>query len=443
MRARAILLSTLMIGLSILACGPSEVIDSVATSVAATMAAMGGETPLETAPPAAESPEPAPTEAPCVMAASLTIAYTNGGNVWFIEGTNPPIQLTSGGNADDVSISDDGQRVAFTTYDNMTGNTELRVVHSDGTGETVLLSQAQLDALYPLGDALHNLLHRRAFMPCTHNLLFNTRATFEGPGLATHDNVLLIDVDSATLTTLLNPGDGGDFTVSPDHAQIAISRPDSISLVNADGTNLRPDLLTITPVITYSEYMWSPYLRWAPGSAAVGLAMPSEDPFAPGISGTIWRIPADGSPPVALATIAGEFFFTQTRYTAISPDFAKVAFERDTATPNIMELYIANVDGTGETLYDTGNISWWNWNPDSTNFVYRTDTGDLRLGRLGAGPMTLGNGTNLRWVNTTRYLYLTGSYGSWTLKLGTLGGADTTLASPAGDFVAYDFAPKP
>jgi hypothetical protein len=39
-------------------------------------------------------------------------------------------------------------------------------------------------------------------------------------------------------------------------------------------------------------------------------------------------------------------------------------------------------------------------------------------------------------------VYLSGSSGAWTLMRGSIGGPAVALASPAGDFVAFDLAHK-
>jgi hypothetical protein len=457
-------MTMLVLMLAALACGaPSTPIPTdsgpLETSPPATPIPTEGG-PLETSPPATAPPTmppgstPIPSEPPpppCIQASVLTIAYTNNGNLWLIEGTNPPLQLTSGGTADTVAISEDGLKVAFTTYDLATQNTELRVVNSDGTGEMVLLSQPELDALYPLSGALHNHVYRYQFKPCSQSVYFNTRASFEGPGLATHDGLLEIDVNTGIVTTLLASGDGGDFYVSPDGNRIAISRPESVSFADADGTNLVPNTHTFTPVITYSEFRWSPPLQWAPDSSAVGLAMPSEDPFLPGAYGEIWQIPADGSPASLMATITAKFYHTQTQDVAISPDLSKLVYTRESGTPSILDLYFANIDGSGESLYDTHEIRPQGWAPDSTNYAYVVNLpmgAELRIGKAGFPPMVQTATTdifrNVAWVDNTRLLFFEGSHPNWDLYLGVLGGGNTLLASVSGDFIpSFDITPKP
>jgi len=438
---------------------PAE--DSVATQVAATLTAIAAEDTLATlvaaspTPAAIEvpSPTPSPTEPACDIASVLTIAYTNNGNVWLIEGTNPPLQLTSGGNAAAVAISGDGQKVAFTTWEAPTQTSELRSVNSDGSAENVLMSQADFDALPPgLNGALHLTLHHMRFKPCSQDLLFNTRSVYEAPGLMTQNNLLEIDTSSGILTTILTPGNSGiDFFISPDGSKLALSFPERIDFTNIDGSGLVPSAHTYTPVITYSEFMWNPPFRWAPDSSAVGLAMPSQDPFAPGASGDIWLIPADGSGASLMATIVADFYQIQYEEITISPDMSSLAFQRDSATPNVEELYFSNFDGSGETLYDTADLHLEGWSPDSINYAYLVTTvgaSQLRIGRLGYAPLTAtASPDRLRdvsWVDDTRLLHFDGANPSWDLKLTVLGSGTFTLATSTGTMLpTYDFAPKP
>jgi len=415
----------------------------MATHVAATLTALASESPEVSA-----TPVP-----PCITASTLTIAYTNNGNVWLIEGTNPPLQLTSGGNADDVAISGDGQKVAFTTWDSLTESTELRVVNSDGSGETVLMSQADLDALPPgLGGALHHAVHFMKFKPCSQDLLFNTRSVFEGPGLQTQNTLLEIDTSSGILSVILPPGSSGtDFIISPDGSKVALSFPDKMEFANIDGSGLVPSAHTYTPVITYSEFLWHPPVQWAPDSGAVGLAMPSQDPFAPGAYGDIWLIQADGSGVAHMATIVADFYWVQYKEITISPNLGSLAYLRESATPNIEELYFSNIDASGETLYDTADLKQEGWSPDSINYAYVVTAvgGDeLRIGRLGYTPLTQAATSNrirnVSWIDDTRLLYFDGSNPTWVLKLTQLGSGTSTLTTITGTMLpTYDFVPKP
>jgi hypothetical protein len=320
---------------------------------------------------------------------------------------------------------------------------ELHSINSDGSGDLTLMTPADFDALYPLGPMLHNDLADLAFVPGTHTLLFNTRGVPEGPGLFKHNNVLALDSDTGVMTTVFAAETGGDFLISPDGTQLAIVQPDNISLANIDGTNLRPDVVTYSPVITYSEFMYYAQPVWAPDSSAVGVAIPSADPLNPPTTGTVWRIPADGSPAVNVGTISGSFYFPQVfGAPLLAPDLSRLAFLEETVTPNEFNLIFANADGSAQTTFASGNIAWEGWGPDSSHFVYAfSGPMNLQLGVDGGAPLAIGSCTDLRWQTPTRYFCLSGSMGSWTLMRGELGVGLTPLVNPGGDFISYDFSP--
>jgi hypothetical protein len=284
-----------------------------------------------------------------------------------------------------------------------------------------------------------------AFLPGTHDLFFNTYEAFATVGAAMTDDLLMINTDSGDLTRVLNPNRGGQFAISPDGTRIVVIQPDRIHLVNPDGSGLSADLINYPLVITYSEFQYYAQPRWTRDSDAVGFAIPSADPLDGSPSGDIWRIPRDGSAAVKIATIPGDFYFSQVfSTTTLSPLFDRVAFTRETATPNIRELYIAQSDGAAEAIYDTGEINWVGWAPDGTHFVYSlSDPMDLVIGSVGDPPTPLVTGTDLRWINNRNFLYLSGSIGTWTLMKGSIGTAPINLATPTGDFISYDFTRSP
>lgn len=432
------------IGLALVGCavpaGEPPSAESMATQVAGTLTAMApvghGLTPVP-----ADTPAPEPTTAPPLAPPVLRVAFTSGGNVWLAEGDSPPVQLTSGGGAEQVRISSDGQRIVFTRRAAVDGPAEIRVVSRDGTGEALLAASDTWSGLYPHDGLLFNDLQALAFIPGTHQLLLNTRGVPEGPGLLRYDDLLRLDADTGALATLRPPESGGSFLVSPDGLKVAIVQHERISLATIDGTPIRTDAITFPTIITYSEYLYHPLGQWLPDSSAVGFAIPSADPLAADVRATVWRLPADGSPAINVTTIAGDFFFTQSKAPALSPDLAWIAFQRSTTAPDIRSLILARADGGSETIVAAGQPSWVGWSPDSNRFVYGLDDPmDMQISDLGASPLPLARGTQLRWANASSYVYLSGSAGAWTLMRGTVGSPPVAIASPVGDFVAFDLA---
>ena len=370
----------------------------------------------------------------------LRIAYTSAGNVWLIEETDPPRQLSHTVHADRVLLSSDGALVAYVHNDFESDVVELRVVNTDGSGGRVVLDQADFDSLYPLKEAQHFLPSQMAFLPGTHRLLFNTQATFEGPGLVKNDDVFSTDLDTESLERLLPPGSGGDFYPSPDGTKLAIIQTTNIGFSDSDGLNLHSELLTFPAVMTYSDYSYYSEPVWSPNSSYFAVVIPSENPLAPNPTSAVWILSTDGSQPVQAALIEGQSFFPQAfGAPVIAPDLSKVAFMRSGSEQNEGHLVIAGGDGSGEIVYTSGNLRWVGWSPDSSAYVYSVGPMNLKLGKIGEPPLPLGDGMQFRWINSEDYLFLTGSRGGWTLMMGSVGADVKEIVRPAGDFIAYDF----
>lgn len=394
--------------------------------------------PTEAAPPTDTLAPAPPADVPVSR-----IVYTDAGNIWVIEEDGTTVQITFDGGASDVFISSDGQRVAYVWRADPAAHGELRAVDADGSGgATVLLTAAQLDAFYPIAEGTVGTdLSQMAFIPGTHRLVFNTYLIPEFMGFTKHDDLWVIDTDTAVLTSLLPAGDGGDFVIAPDGSEMAVITPTSVGMINVDGTNHRPDLITFPWVITYSEFLFYPLAVWNPGSSMLGAVIPSEDPLVDTVSGSLWEIPADAGGASLSGTISGNFYFHFWQNPGLSPDLSHTAFTRRTG-PDDEDLFLANPDGTGESLYATGDVDWEGWALDSAHFAYTFGTPPgLMIGAPGASPIPVGPGTDFRWVNETEFLYLAGSMGAWTLTRGTIGGPTVPLATPAGDFISYDFTP--
>jgi hypothetical protein len=416
----------------------AEEVGNVATSVAATLTAAApgvtppgpGVTPTDIAEPPTLTPPPS----------ILRIVYLDAGNVMLMEGGAPPVALTGSGDAEGIHISDDGAKVVYTRRFSFDTAVEMRSVNVDGTGDLPLLTQAYLNSLYPLPSFTVGIdVSSFGFIPGSHVVIFNTRAIPAEVGQHKFNDLLTVDADSGSVTTLLGPGAGGDFFVSPDGSRIAFSQPEAISLIDSDGTDLVAAIVPYTPVITYSEYQYYAKVTWAPDSSAAGTAIPSSDPLAPGAGGSVWIIPASGATATHLADFTGDFLFGGTADN-LSPDLSRIGFSRPTAVPNVSELVLANADGTGASVYATGEIEWLGWAPYSSHFTYSLgDPPNIQLGTPGGGPVPLAMGIHLRWINATQFLYTSGSFGSWMLQQGEIGAASVPLASPAGDFIAYDF----
>ncbi len=432
---------------------PTPDTQALATGVSATLTAIapGAKSqdqpaPTEAAPPpTAPAPTAIPTlEEPFGPPPALRVVYTDSGNVWLIDGDSPAVQLTSSGQAYQVLISSDGERIVYLRQPpNQAVPSEIRVVHSDGSADTGLISPQQWDALYPLGDFDHNNVSQIAFIPGTHRLLMNTRAFGNFPGLFKYNDLLQLNVDTGELDTIFAPDAGGDFTLSPDGTHAVIVQPQSVSLAAVDGSDLHSNVITYTAVTTYSEYQYYAQPVWRPDSSDFGIAIPSDDPLAARTSGTIWSVSSPDGAATQLGQIGGDFFFIQSGAApSLSPNLDWVGFLRPGASssspPN---LIMAHPDGSALATYDQGQVRWEGWSPNAVRFAYGSGGPfQLHIGVPEAPALQMGEGTDLKWLNDDQFFYLEGATGNWTLARFEGGPVPKTLATPGGDIVSYDFA---
>ncbi|MDH5507715.1 MAG: hypothetical protein OEZ02_10895 [Anaerolineae bacterium] len=403
---------------------------AVETSVAATMTAMA----------AAITDTPVPPPVPAV----LRVAFVDGGDLWlWMEGI-PAVELHDDAfDVGDVRLSDDGQVIAFSLVDNYDFR-GLWAINTDGSSLRMLVDAPTINSMSADPSALGANPWRWDFVPGSHTLAFNTHLVFDGPGLAIQNDLRLLNADTSALSTLLAPGDGGEFYYSPEGSQIAIVTPTDISLINADGSNRRDAVLTYASVMTYSEYQYYAVPRWSTDGSQLRVVIPSPDMMDPAATIEVFEIPLDGTPPVSVGlTAAFPPLFVQE--STLSPDLSKVAFTRrvGAAGSNTVELHFVEPATGTMSLYYTGtNVEFENWSPGGTHFVYAEGSARY-MGALGGGSGLVAGLADVRkvvWIDATRYLFTNGSTGSWQLQLGVLGGSTTFIVSPAADFVTFDFS---
>jgi len=466
------LISILLVACSAVPPPPPPVDEQVllATMVAETVQAAldepSAETPIPTnasvdnnAPaPVAPTAEAAPLTAvpQPVRPATLTVAYVKDGNVYVWAEGGSSIGLTNTGDARKLSISSDGQRIAYVReLASAPPAYELWVVNSDGAllNPQLLVSQVEMNALkaasqFTNADGFD--FDQVEFRPGTHDLYYSTVPRFMGPGYAPSYDLRMVNVDTLAKSTLFDFGQAGAFTFSPDGAQIVLSAPDHISLVNADGSNFRENVLMYPLVITYSEYQYHPRPKWSVDSASLRVAVPPADPLADPLPPTaLWYLPIDGSPATQLASIPAIPFDWPDN--AFSPDMSYIAYVKNVGDPteNQRELHIAYADGSNDYIVATGeNLSFRSWLPDSTRFTYSflgtSDTG-LYLGNLSGGDaFTIASlhqtVQQMSWVDASRFIYIHGNNGAFEFRISDQDGTNHAFIDTLTDsFAGYDF----
>ena len=470
--ARACLLIVLF---SLSACGTLEVgiqpTPAPGDAATATMMARATESADLATLEAGITPTPPPTPTPIPASTELRVAFVkvteNGYNAWlWVEGQGEATPLTNAGGVGDVKISGDGEIVAFTRGDG------LWMVRSDGTGERQLVGADEFAALEPRelpdGPELPVALNRFDWIPGTHILAFNTRLRLE-IGLVLNDDLHLVDADTLERTALFPPGEGGEFTTSPDGRLVAIVTRGSISLANSDGSNRR-EVFTYTPVATHSEAPYYAQPVWVAGSSVLRVAIPPADPFVePPPPTSIWDIPTDGTP----ARLIGNVAIAPLAQPAFSPDLNYVAHQYlepsepglSVTSLRITDLKFARAGtyypeagtGTPITLESGETVTYpmagqvYGWSPDPRYFAFLAHPGpglaQAQIGQIGGDAVpAYGDAAtviDVRWVEGGRYLCLArDAIRGWVIFLGEIGGPVTPVAQvPGADHPpAYDFA---
>jgi Tol biopolymer transport system component len=415
---------------------------TLAASPTAALPASETPAPSLTSPAAADTPA-APQPTLPALAGELRVAYVKNGAIWLWSEGGSPRQLTSGDqNISQVNLSPSGEWIAY-THQIGDLHSELWAAPADGSGEYALLDVSALGALDP--SALGTAVVQFEWVPGTHQLAFNTRQVFEGPGTALYNDLRLIDVTTGELSLLFPPGQGGMFYYSPDGSRLALVTPERIELVSADGSD-RAEALSFPKVITYSEYELYPVPSWSPDGQSLRVAIPPADPMAePPQPTTLWLIEAGASPTAIqtgqVATLPFNFFTT-----LFSPDHAHVAYVSVLGDPadNLWDLRLANANGSGARSIATRPlVSFLAWSPASDWFAFVTgQEQDTHVGSLSGEIRTLPRSPGewiqgLQWISSDQVLYAVGSHlpGEWRLMLATLGQAeiltiDTGLESP-------------
>ena len=454
-RKTSFIFTIFFLTLVLVACGPKAISSStpetnnietlVAATVEAAFAATQGAIPIalptNTLAPTLIATQTEPTLIPTSTttlqavlptppsALALRVAYIKNSDVYlWIEG-NDPVRLTDVHDAVSVRLSDDGEFIAFKRQNQADATLqELWVVNTSGIPDPhVLVGATELESLVP-PDAGPSILGYGVldynWRPNTHILSYSTLILHDGPGFGPNHDLRLVNTDTMEKITLFDTGEGGIFYYSPDGNQLSFSNPDSISLVNSDGSNLRADVLTYPKVITYSEYEYHPHPIWSADGDSLRITIPPHDPLAEPLPPTsLWFIPTDGSPGTLLGNIqAMPFAWPNNAY---APDLEHVIFAMPVGDPasNQRELQIANGDGSDQISYDQAeSLEFISWSPDSWHFIYQIHQGDRKgiyLGSLNTLPKLIildpDMVLEIKWLGSSRLVFPLQNGSQWQL----------------------------
>ncbi len=359
--------------------------------------------------------------------AILEVAYIKGDNVWIWKDGSAGHQITSAGSATNPVISGDGTLVAFTR------NGELWVVGADGTNEHALVDTAYLGTL-ATSPSESILVDKVVWQPGTHVILFTTLSVLtDGPGYQQPRwdlNSTSADSSTPMVVNFKAADSGGIPYPSPNGNYIALAQPDKVIIMEASGANYTV-ALTFPNILTYSEWAFVPALTWLPGSDAVRLVVPAADPLSDASAPSqFWNVPVSGSPTVLASFVTTPAFAGPTY---ISPDGQNVAYLQE----NSGEVYVHSINAsavdTYYVWYASGSVGLLGWTPDSIHFMIWTPTPQIpnyiSVGTL-MGMVDTPTGTDIQWVDSTRFLFLSGN----ELRLKTMDSSSTIVDSGVTEY---------
>jgi dipeptidyl aminopeptidase/acylaminoacyl peptidase len=385
------------------------------------------------------------------------VVFVNYGNLWLWEEGKSSVQLTQSGHIGQVTISDDGQVIAF-TRELDENHAELWAINPDGSNERRLVSADELTQMDGSKDALGVLLADLQWEPGTHHLIFNTYPVYHALWVYEPQIYWLVNVDTGEIS--LAPYSGGYIAYSPDGTQMVIYDMAELSLVHTDGSDLKEDILDPYHGIGLGEQFYNPWPYWASDSTSLLVALPDqEDMYNDNATITVWRVPVVGTPEMLGSWRA----FAPS--VSFSPDQNYMAYWiSQKGGANQRELHLVQINGrTSNTpldiIYTSGDmIDIVAWSPDSQHFIFKMGNaqqqsqffyiGDIcqqpfKLAENAGGDYLMVSGEVATWVDTSRYLLEVGIpiyYVKWELHLGIIGSEQTDVL---GEVTAYDWAILP
>jgi hypothetical protein len=377
---------------------------------------------------ASASPTP-PTEAPLPSqqapsaspATGTTVVYTKDGDilVWG-EVTGESRKIFDSGDVIRVELSDDGQLVAFLRRSTVSTSdvdwreeSALWVIDLNGENPRELVSAETLRELLGAAERDSSNIPDMTWIPGTHHLLYNGWTYLvqaEGESHAIPRGLISVDADEGTQQVLVMAEGMMRFLVSPDGREIALLSPTDLSLVNADGSNLRRDALTYSQVGVPGPLF--PVGVWTEDSQGFVMTESLEEDPAAGIDFVITRVPTDSSAPDQLASVSRSHPGSVT----FSPDgrFAAYIQYTDEASPDIAGWFITPLGEEAGPLaiprkLEPGYPSL-HWSPDGKAFtgaLAELCPGATQDSEICESPISRGGTTAIQWLDPTHLLLLT------------------------------------
>ncbi len=379
------------------------------------------------APPSSTPPEPAtsapvstaPTQPPGPGASAVVVFVKDGDLLIWDEATSQTQVLFDADDAINVTMSDDGQVVAFLRRTLVRRSeldwyeqSSLWAVDRNGANPRELVSADTLRNLLGASETDSSNIPEMAWIPGTHRLLYNGWTYLvmaEGESHAIPRGLYSVDADEGTQQVLVGAEGPQRFVVSPDGQQVALLSPTGLGFVNADGSNLRRDVLTYAQVGVPGPLF--PVGVWTEDSQAFVMTESLGEDLAAGIDFAISRVPADGSAPDQLASVSRSHPGSVT----FSPDGRFAAFIQytDAASPPAGWFITPLGEGVGPLAIppklEPGYPSL-HWSPDGRAFtgaLAELCPGATQDSEICHSPVSQGGTAAIQWLDPTHVLLLT------------------------------------
>lgn len=351
----------------------------------------------------------------------LRMAYVIDGNLYFQDGSKPPLQLTQSGKDSTPVFSDDGEKIVF--FRGLFPH-DIYTINIDGSQEQALVTNDLLIALN-LGYSDKTEPRLFSFVPSTHQLLFNTHE-LDSRALEAEDphamqyridsdpnhDLLLVDTDTTEIRSLLPQEKGGPFQISPDGKIVGIQAADRIDVIGLDGKVIHHNLVTYP--VAYPK-IWMPDIYWSQDSSKLNVVLPIPTAGILDYTGpepqTVWQYSMDGSPASKVPLSPPPM----DNWLSFSPDgklviytFADYAGKTNETKP--LGIYIGNLQDGSAQLLEVEELSvlphYFYWSPDSIHFVFKDELRSrLFMGNINGDATPINGSKFLGWVDDSRYLY--------------------------------------
>ncbi len=432
--------------LALYACAPAPALAPAATSTAAPPAATPPPaTSLPVLPTALPQEPTATVTAPPAEEGTIVAFVQDGGIHLWHEGTGEQETIFNEGGALSLSLSDDGQRIAFvrTWFDfNLCSQTALWVVDRDGGNARELVSPADLNATLGDADCEYPFVTFAQFewLPGTHRLLYSV--IMDAPH-APPQGLYLADADTLSVTELVSTANSLRFEPSPDGFQIALISATELGFINADGSNWRQDVLTYPQSGIPIPLL--PNGVWAQDGRSFLIAAPTESDSAFVLNYDILRVPTDGSSAGTLASITDSHGDSVT----FSPDGQHAAFLQEGApsTRSIIPLAAGAGPLAIPSAVDLGTVANLHWSPAGDAYVVREGALLQLCPEAAQDTEICGDPVNLdsrvialiQWLDSDSFLFLTRD--PYTLFLARLDGTKTPVVTWGPEERSQSFSP--